>query len=352
MRSECLKRLMRGEQMYSLAAVLCWSLALTMAAGLLLVVPSLSRAEDPKPELPTEGANPTPPTEGPNPEPQAEDAMTETQAEDVKTETRAIDPKTWVPFPERFMIRGGYNYVFNADTEFTINGSRNVGASVDFSRQLGGEREDRLWRIDSLYRFNPRHSVGFSYYDVSRKGNRTSDRDITINDVTYASGSTIQSELRFKLYRFLYNYSFHHDEKVELGLSGGLYFANIGASFQGSLTCTGGTTCGPGTTVTPGGTSNSFTVPLPTIGLFFNYNITPRLQSQVRFDWFYLETAQIKASITEMYLGLEYRLLKNFAIGTAFDRLSIDAEINPSKGGGFSFLNDWNTLFFYGALYF
>jgi hypothetical protein len=104
--------------------------------------------------------------------------------------------------------------------------------------------------------------------------------------------------------------------------------------------------------VSPGGTSSSFTVPLPTIGLFFNYNITPRLQSQVRFDWFYLETAQFKASITEMYLGLEYRLFKHFSLGAAFDRFQVDADINPKKGGGFSFGNDWNSVFFYGALYF
>jgi hypothetical protein len=178
------------------------------------------------------------------------------------------------------------------------------------------------------------------------------DRDLTIDDVTYTTGSSVESQLKFKLYRFLYNYSFHHDEKVELGLSGGLYFANIGATFRGSLTCTGGTSCGPGTTVSPNGTDSSFTVPLPTVGMFFNYNITPRLQGQARFDWFFLETAQIKASITEVYLGLEYRLLKHFSIGTAFDRLNIDGEINPKKGGGFSFKNDWNTLFVYGALYF
>jgi hypothetical protein len=347
---ECLGRLMRSAQIRSLVAVSYF--ALTMTACLLLVLSFPALAEDTKPEPQAQGPQPGPQEEVSKTQTQAENTKVETRAEEKKPETRAIDPKTGEPFPEKFMIRGGWNYVFQADTSFQINGPRNLGGAVDFNRELGGQREDNLWRIDSLYRFNPRHSIGFSYYDVRRKGNRTVDRDLTIDDVTYTTGSSVESQLKFKLYRFLYNYSFHHDEKVELGLSGGLYFANIGATFRGSLTCTGGTSCGPGTTVSPNGTDSSFTVPLPTVGMFFNYNITPRLQGQARFDWFFLETAQIKASITEVYLGLEYRLLKHFSIGTAFDRLNIDGEINPKKGGGFSFKNDWNTLFVYGALYF
>lgn len=94
--------------------------------------------------------------------------------------TQAEEVKATEEFPDRFMIRGGWNYVFNADTTFNINGSSGIGTSIDFARTLGGQREDSLWRIDSLYRFNPRHSVGFSYYDVTRKGNRMLDAALTI----------------------------------------------------------------------------------------------------------------------------------------------------------------------------
>ncbi len=371
MRCEGLSWLMRREHMCSLARVSSWSVALVLVVGLLLVVPSLTAAQDVQPAVPMEGPKavepqadtpkPEPQVEGPKAQPQAEPSQTPTQAETTKVEvqaegkkpeTRAINPKTGEPFPEKFMIRGGYNYIFNADTKFSINGPRNIGATVNYADQLGGQREDSLYKIDSLYRFNPRHSIGFSFYDVRRKGNRALDRDVTIDDVTYAAGGNIQSELNFKMYRFLYNYSFHHDEKVELGLSGGIYLADIQAKFNSSLTCTGGATCGTGTTFTPNGTSSSFTIPLPTIGLFFNYNITPRLQSQVRFDWFYIETAQFKGAMTEAYLGLEYRLFKNFGLGAAFDRLSVQTDIDRKKGGGYSFDNDWNTVFLYGSLYF
>lgn len=254
--------------------------------------------------------------------------------------------------PDRFMIRGGWGYVFNADTTFSINGDRGIGTAVDYSRNLGGQREDNFWRIDSTYRFNPKHSVGFSYYDVSRKGDRVVNSDITINDTTFAAGGQVQSELNIQMYRFFYNYSFHHDEKVELAGSAGLYFANIGTSFASNLTCTGGTVCGTGTPLVAESQSNRLIAPLPTIGFLVNYNFTPRLQAQARFDWFYVETAQFKGAMNEMYLGLEYRLFQHFALGTAFDRLQIDLKYNGDKSDGWRIENDWNLLYIYGALYF
>jgi len=269
----------------------------------------------------------------------------------VPSVTRGEDAQAKEEFPDRFMIRGGWAYVFNADTTFNINGAGGIGSSVDFARTLGGQRTDNLWRIDSLYRFNPRHSVGFSYYDVTRKGDRTLDLDITIDGITYAAGGTVNSEIDIGLYRFFYNYSFHRDEKVELALSLGLYFADISASFSSNVTCTATTGSCPGVT-SPGGSASTLLAPLPSIGVFANYWITPRLMSTARFDWFYVETAQFKGDMSEVFLGLEYRLFKNFAVGGAFNRLDVDLDYDPDRSDGWRLENDWNTLLFYGALYF
>lgn len=254
--------------------------------------------------------------------------------------------------PNRFMVRGGYGLVFNADTVFQFNGSSGIGASVDYANTLGGSRDDAFWRIDSQYRFNDRHSLGFSYYDVSRTGNTTLNQNITIGDTTYAAGGAIQSSLDIKLFRLIYNYSFYHNDKVELAISPGLYLAAIDTFFSGSLICSGGSSCGGGTTLTPRVESEKLTVPLPSIGVLLNYHITSRLQAQLRFDWFYFEASALKGSMNEFYAGLEYRLFKHFAVGGAFNRLSIDVGYKPDDASGWGVRNDWATAFLYGALYF
>lgn len=254
--------------------------------------------------------------------------------------------------PDRFMIRGGYGLVFNADTVFQFNGSSGIGASVDYADTLGGARDDQFWRIDARYRFNDRHSLAFSYYDVSRAGNQTLNQNITIGDTTYAAGGAIQSKLDIQLYRLIYNYSFYHNDKVELGISPGLYVARIDTLFAGNLVCAGGPSCAGGTTLASSVESEKLTVPLPSIGVLLNYNITPRLQAQLRFDWFYFEVSSAKGSMNEFYAGLEYRLFKHFAVGGAFNRLSIDVDYKPKDESGWGVRNDWATAFLYGALYF
>jgi hypothetical protein len=178
------------------------------------------------------------------------------------------------------------------------------------------------------------------------------NENITIGDTTFGAGGSLQSELDIKLYRFIYNYSFYHNDKVELALSPGLYLANLKTLFAGNLICAGGPSCAGGTTIASHAESDTLTVPLPSFGFLANYNITPRLQAQLRFDWFYFETDAFKGSMNEFYAGLEYRLFKHFSVGGAFDRLAIDVDYKPEKESGWGVRNTWATAFFYGALYF
>ena len=141
------------------------------------------------------------------------------------------------------MVRGGWGYIFSADTVLGINGSSGIGATVDLSRALKTQREDNAWRIDTRYRFNPKHSIGFSYYDVSRSGFAEITDKITVGDTTYGFGSQLRNNLDIGLYRFFYNYSFHHDDKVELAASVGMYIADIKVSFSGNFSCAGSPSC-------------------------------------------------------------------------------------------------------------
>ena len=41
--------------------------------------------------------------------------------------------------PDRFMIRGGYLYVFGAKTDVQMNNQLGVGTAIDFENTLGGK---------------------------------------------------------------------------------------------------------------------------------------------------------------------------------------------------------------------
>ena len=259
------------------------------------------------------------------------------------------EEKTEAPPQEnKLMIRGGWAYVFGATADVSVGGPvLGVGANVDFTRTLGGDESTDAFRLDGLYRFNDRHAVGLSWYRVGLGGEKILNQQIQIRDQIVAAGAATQSSLSFNVYRLFYNYSFYRNDKVELGFSPGLYIAQTKFNFAGQ-----GTITQPGGVPTPGSSTvvnEQVTLPLPSIGFLANYNITPKLQFQSRFDFFYLAVNEYTGSMFEIYLGLEYRLHQHFAMGAAYDRLTTD--LSGSGDDGFNINFGYNLAYVYATVY-
>jgi hypothetical protein len=244
---------------------------------------------------------------------------------------------------DKLMVRGGWAYVFGATANVAVGGPvLGVGTSVDFTNTLGGDTSTDAFRVDTLYRFNDRHAVGFSWYRVGLSGEKSLNQEIQINDQTIGAGATTQTGLSFNTYRLLYNYSFYRNDKVELGLSPGLYVMKTNFNFAGQGTING--TAGSGTII-----NEQVSLPLPSIGLIANYNITSKLQAQTRFDFFYLSIGQYTGEMFEFYAGLEYRLFQHFAMGAAYDRLT--AGLTGSGPQGFNVDFGYNLAYIYATIY-
>jgi len=249
---------------------------------------------------------------------------------------------------DKLMLRGGWAYVFGANANVSIGGpALGVGANVDLTTTLGVNSSTDAFRLDGLYRFNDRHAIGMSYYRVGLSGSKSLNQDILINDQTIAAGGATQTSLSFNTYRLIYNYSFYRNDKVELAVSPGLYMMQTKFSFagQGTIKTGGGTPVAGSSTII----SEQVTLPLPSIGLVANYNITPKLQFQSRYDIFYLTIGDYTGTMFEFYAGLEYRLHKHFAMGAAFDRLQ--AGLSGSGDQGFNINFSYNLAYVYATIY-
>ncbi|HSV89845.1 MAG TPA: hypothetical protein VLH80_02045, partial [Nitrospiraceae bacterium] len=243
----------------------------------------------------------------------------------------------------KLMIRGGWAYVFGANATVSKGGPvLGVGTSVDFTQTLGGDTSTDAVRVDSLYRFNERHAVGFSWYRVGLSGEKALNQDIQFNDQTINAGANTQTGLSFNTYRLLYNYSFYRNDKVELAFSPGLYVIKTNFNFAGQGTINNNP--GQATVI-----NEQVSVPLPSIGLVVNYNLSPKWQFQSRYDYFYLNIGQYTGQMFELYAGLEYRIHEHFALGAAYDRLS--AGLKSSGNQGFNVDFGYNLAYFYASLY-
>ncbi len=246
--------------------------------------------------------------------------------------------------PEKLMLRGGWAHVFGAQATVAVPGRvSGVGTSIDFVATLGGDTNTDAFRTDALYRFNDRHAVGFTWYRVGLSGDKVTNQQLQVGDDVVAAGATTQTSLSFSIYRLLYNYSFYRDDKVELGISPGLYVMQTKFNFAAQGTINGA----PGVSAV---VNDGVTLPLPSVGLVANYNIMPKLQFQSRFDVFYVSINDYTGAMFEFYAGLEYRLFRHFAMGAAYDRLSANLRGDGDKG----FITDfsYNLAYVYATLYF
>jgi hypothetical protein len=274
--------------------------------------------------------------------------LTLTVAPPLKAEDSKTEEKTDAPFHDKLMIRGGWAYVFGATANVAVGGPvLGVGASIDFTQTLGGDSSTDAFRIDTLYRFNERHALGFSWYRVGLGGDKLLTQSIQIRDQVVSAGTATQTSLSFNTYRLIYNYSFYRNDKVELAVSPGLYMMKTNFNFAGQ-----GTITPPGGSPTPGSVvivNEQLTLPLPSIGLVANYNITKKLQFQSRYDVFYLSLGNYAGSMFEFYAGLEYRIVNHFAMGAAFDRLQADLRGNGHTGFSANF--SYNLMYLYASVY-
>ena len=120
---------------------------------------------------------------------------THSLAEDMAKDTSEL--------PDRFMMRGGANFIWNADTNMRLSGERGIGTTINYSDTLKAPQTDTGGRVDAYFRFNPRHSIGFTWYRVGRDGLNAIDRSIDFGNVTFPIGAAVKSSLDIALYQLL-----------------------------------------------------------------------------------------------------------------------------------------------------
>jgi hypothetical protein len=266
-------------------------------------------------------------------------AVTLTSVSIVNTAIAEESQSQAVAFPDTWMIRLGTYIVDGADTKFSVVSDVGLGTVIDYSRDLNGDSRATIPRIDAYYRFNPRHRIDFTSFSVDRSGTRTLaiSPPITIDGIDYAGG-TLNSDIKYTLYKLGYAYSFYHSSKVELSITAGLNLTDYELKFSGDAGANAQTA--------------GVTAPLPMFGLRMGYAITPKWSVNYVAESFFIDFDNtVKGALINYELNTEYRLFKHFAIGAGLARIGSALEISdPDWTGSVSDSYRGYTLF--GTFYF
>jgi len=241
--------------------------------------------------------------------------------------------------PDRFMLRlGGYT-VHNADTIVRLDANNlPIGTYIDFSDTLGGETRSTVFWLDGHYRFNDKHALVFSWYDLRFRGSTVLGQDIVWGGITYPLSTPVDSEVKFDVYKLSYQYSVYHSDEVELGASFGFHVMRVGAS----IVATG----------INQQQSEAITAPLPVFGLFASYHFSPRFSAFYNYESFFIDYQdKVRGALVDFLFGLEYRIFRNVALGVAYNRFDLNVRITGDNKT-LNMETNWNGGMLYGALYF
>ncbi len=226
------------------------------------------------------------------------------------------------PQADKFKFAIGSLALSRYDSNISVT-ETNLGTGVSISPQdtLGIDIESSVLRIDGYYRFSPNHSLTYSWYNIDSKGDKTLDTsfdwvDEDGNAIVIPKDAQVTSRLETEILKVGYLWSFHHSDKVELGIGAGLHITRLAISLDAS------------TTVPANSSINNVdtTIPLPVVSFVLNYKITPKLHWYLKTEAFALKFDNWSGHWRDSTLGLEYRAWKHVALGAGLNSNSLDLE--------------------------
>ncbi len=225
----------------------------------------------------------------------------------------AAAAEEWPTFDFR---AGGYIATFNSDIR--INDSGGIrGTDTDIEDVLDVDDGLSKFRLDAKWRFQPRHSLEFSYYDVSRDGRRNIDRELTIGDETYLIGTNIKSKFDFSVYKFSYAYSFYQTEETDLSVSLGLHAIDFGLEVKGEIL-----------NLPVNRESRDVVLPLPVLGVNYSRQLSGPFSIGVEVDLFAIEYGDYKGNLWDANLTLDVDISERFGayLGYNYVDMGIESE--------------------------
>ena len=107
-----------------------------------------------------------------------------------------------------------------------------LGLSLELEDALGLESSAFVLRGDATYTFGKKKNkqLSLGYIGLLRKASRTLGRDVEIGDQVFDAKTVIETRFNLEIYKLTYNWGFFKDERMRLGLGGGLFIMPVGFS--------------------------------------------------------------------------------------------------------------------------
>lgn len=249
---------------------------------------------------------------------------------------------------EKFSFNGG---LFASRSATEVRFGSGLGVDVDLEDALGMDADTGVFRLETYWRFtsNRKHRADLSWFSLRRSASKTISEDITVkppnqDDIVIVAGTEVKSKYDMDIYQLNYSYSFIQDDRLDFAAIAGLYIMPISLG----LDVTG---------LINEQADQSFTAPLPALGLRLDILLAPKWYFRGSAQMFYVEYDGYTGSLSNTRTAVEYNPWKHVGLGVGVDalRMSLQAD-DPDSIPGFDLRGNvdfsYFGLYLYGRIFF
>lgn len=198
------------------------------------------------------------------------------------------------------------------DSQLRVDSTGAQGSTIDFERDLGLADRKTVRSLLIGARWAERWRFEFEYFELARGARQhLIDRDLVIDEVTYPAQVEISSEFDTKVHRAGVGYAFLRRPDAEAGVIGGLHVTTFRAAVEGLGSFNG-------SLLAVQKDRRDETVPLPTVGVFGTWLVSPQWLLSGRADAFYLKYDHDRGRLFNLQGNVMYRVGPNVSLGAGY----------------------------------
>jgi hypothetical protein len=228
--------------------------------------------------------------------------------------------------------------------DLRVNGSvPGFKDEIDFDEGLGLKNAHDIFSGQVSWRFRDRWSVTGQYFRATDGSRVVLEEDIEWGNVVFNAGSFAAAGSDFSLSRIFVGRRFDTGERHEIGVGGGIHWLHIGAYIAGEILING--------TPVSARRAVSEEAPLPNIGIWYDYSISPRWAFRSRFDLLSADVGDYDGLMVNASIGVNYQAFEHLGIGLNYNYFELDVTIDKSNWKG-NVETIYEGVYVYASLYF
>ena len=220
-------------------------------------------------------------------------------------------------------------YFPDREASIRVDGSiSGIASYVDFQQDFGIRKSDDTFALNAGWRFGKKWQLGLQYFEFSDSKTAVLAEDIEWRGVVFQQGSSVAAGHDFELLRVFFARRFESKkDNHEFGVGAGLHWIGLGSFIEGDAIIAGGGSAFRSESV-------GISVPLPNIGGWYTYSISPDWALKARLDWLDVSIGEYDGGLINASFGINYQAFKYAGIGLSYNVFDLDVGINKPSWRG------------------